>query len=68
MKALKQAMKGRGRNILQAKELIVQRLSSDVQGSAQKYKRIGAREFVSFKYSEVTDANIKDACIQIEHW
>lgn len=44
-------------------EIIVQRMSSDVSGKAQKYSRIGPREFVPFdKYSEVTLENIIDAC------
>ena len=55
-------------HILQAEELIIQRLSSDVQGSAQKYKKISARVFVSFyKYSEVTIANIKDALLNMSN-
>lgn len=49
-------------NILQAEEIVVQRLSSEVSGKAQKYSRIGARDFVPFTFSEVTLDNIKKAC------
>ena len=31
--------------------LVMQRLSAEVSGKAQKYSRIGAREFVSYEYS-----------------
>lgn len=48
--------------VLKKGEIIVQRLSSDVQGKAQKYGRIGPREFVPFPYDELTLENIKDAC------
>ena len=45
-------------------EIIVQRMSSTVSGKAQKYSRIGPREFVPFeKYDgELTLRNIMDAC------
>ena len=44
-------------------ELIVQRLSSEVSGKAQKYCRIGPREFVPFgEAEEFTVENIKRAC------
>ena len=33
-------------NVLEKKELVVQRLSSEVSGKAQKYTRVGPREFV----------------------
>ena len=49
-------------NILQTEEVVVQRLSSEVSGKAQKYSRIGARDFVPFTFSEVTLDNIKKAC------
>ncbi len=45
-------------------ELVVQRLSSSVSGKAQKYTRVGAREFVPFGYDEVTIPNIKLACTE----
>ena len=40
--------------ILHNGELVVQRLSSQVSGKAQKYSRIGAREFVPFDEEEVS--------------
>ena len=49
--------------ILQRGELTVQRLSSEVSGKAQKFSRIGAREFVPFAdYEDITLPNIKLAC------
>ena len=49
--------------ILQRGELTVQRLSSKVSGKAQKFSRIGAREFVPFAdYEDITLPNIKLAC------
>ena len=46
------------------KELVVQRLSADVSGQAQKNSRIGPREFVPFddEVNELTIVNIKTAC------
>ena len=44
--------------LLKGKELTVQRLSSDVSGKAQKYARIGPREFVPFTEDELTIENI----------
>jgi hypothetical protein len=45
-------------------DIIVQRMSSNVSGKAQKYNRIGPREFVPFeKYDgKLTLRNIMDAC------
>lgn len=44
-------------------EIVVQRMSSDVSGKAQKYCRIGPREFVPFQeYGELTLENIITAC------
>ena len=40
--------------LLKRKELTVQRLSSEVSGKAQKYARIGPREFVPFTEDELT--------------
>ena len=40
-------------------ELTVQCLSSDVSGKAQKYARIGPREFVQFTEDELTIEIIK---------
>ena len=42
--------------------LTVQRLSSDVSGKAQKFSRIGPREFVSYPHGDLTIDNIKKAC------
>ncbi|KAK6182231.1 hypothetical protein SNE40_009959 [Patella caerulea] len=43
--------------------IIVQRLSQDVSGKAQKYRRIGAREFVPFdNENEKTIETIREAC------
>jgi hypothetical protein len=43
----------------------VQRLSATVSGKAQKYSRVGAREFVPFdQFEELTVENIKEACEQ----
>ena len=42
--------------------LIIQRLSAEVSGKAQKYSRIGAREFVPYEYEELTIENIRKAC------
>ena len=48
--------------IVRNMELVVQRLSSEVSGKAQKYSRIGAREFVPFNEEEVSIRAIKAAC------
>ena len=48
--------------LLTGKELTVQRLSSNVSGKAQKYARIGPREFVPFTEDELTIENIKRCC------
>ena len=49
-------------SILKKGEIVVQRLSSDVQGKAQKYARIGPREFVPFSHENLTIKNLKEAC------
>ena len=49
-------------NILDKQELVVQRLSSEVSGKAQKYTRVGPREFVQYDEQELTIAGIKAAC------
>ena len=55
---------GGGAGIIhQRGELTVQRLSAEVSGKAQKFSRIGAREFVPFTdYEDITLENIKHAC------
>jgi hypothetical protein len=48
---------------LDSDHIIVQQLFSiKVEGKAQKYSRIGPREFVSYKNSDVTIENLKQAC------
>ena len=48
---------------LQGSELTIQRLSSDASGKAQKYSRVGPREFVPFdSQEELTIENIKRSC------
>ena len=54
---------GSGVKILEQESMTVQRLSADVSGKAQKYTRVGAREFVPFDYEEVTIPNVKLACL-----
>ena len=62
----KRAKKGAKRSREEIKiengEIVVQRLSAEVTGKAQKFSRIGPREFVSFEYNEVTIENLKRAC------
>ena len=49
--------------LLNGNELTVQRLSSEISGKAQKYARIGRREFVPFTEDELlTNKNIKHCC------
>jgi len=46
-------------------EIIIQRLSSEVSGKAQKYSRVGPREFVDFgEERDLTIPNIKEACLK----
>ena len=49
-------------DIVQKEEIVIQRLSTEVSCKAQKYSRIGPREFVPFDYEEVTLDNIENAC------
>ena len=51
-----------GKCILTREEIVVQRLSSDVSGKAQKYSCLGPREFVPYKYEEVTLETITKSC------
>ena len=41
-------------DILAREEVVIQWLSMHVSGKAQKYSRIGPREFVPYDYEEVT--------------
>ena len=43
-------------------ELVVQRLSSAVSRKAQKYTRVGPREFMAYNYNKILIENIKAAC------
>lgn len=47
---------------LDSDHIIVQLLSSKVEGKAQKYSRIGPREFVPYENSDLTVENLKQAC------
>lgn len=61
----KRASKGKekaNKCFLPTGELTIQRLSCSVSGKAQKYSRIGSREFVTFPHEELTLENIKSAC------
>ena len=49
-------------NILDAGELVIQRLSKEVTGKIQKYARMGAKQFVP--YGELTIQNTNEACIR----
>ena len=56
------AKKNEKGNILERQELVVQRLSSEVSGKAQKYTRVGPREFVPY------DWNAKDCPVCFGRW
>lgn len=58
-------MKGTAKDRKRTKksELVVQRLSAEVSGKAQKFSRVGAREFVPYNPDEeLTLEGIKSAC------
>ena len=61
-RAKKGAKRSREEIKIEKGEIVVQRLSAEVTGKAQKFSRIGPREFVSFEYNEVTIENLKRAC------
>jgi hypothetical protein len=61
-KRMKPCNKKKGDSSKKTDELVVQQLSAEVSGKAQKYLRVGPREFVPFKYEELTIDNIKKAC------
>ena len=62
-KRTKTTKKDPPKNHRRGDELTVQRLSAEVAGKAQKYTRIGPREFFPFDESEeMTIGNIKSAC------
>ena len=56
------AKKNEKGNILERQELVVQRLSSEVSGKAQKYTRVGPCEFVQYDEEELSIEGIKVAC------
>ena len=57
--------KDSGKSLKDLETIVVQRLSADVSGKAQKYSRSGAREFVPFdEFNEVSVENIKKACMK----
>ena len=59
--------KNEKRNILERQELVVQRLSAEVSGKAQKYTRVGPREFVQFDEEELSIEGIKATVAQKCH-
>ncbi len=64
-KRLKKGTKEAASSKKEFETIVVQRLSAEVTGKAQKYSRVGAREFVPFEeFGELTIQNIKDACMK----
>lgn len=54
-----------GKSAKDLETIVVQHLSVEVSGKAQKYSQVGAREFVSFKeFNELSISNIKKACMK----
>lgn len=51
-------------SILERGEITIQQLNAAVSGKAQKYERVGARQFVPFDFEEMTIDNIKKACMK----
>ena len=47
---------------LKSGALTVQRLSTFVSGKAQKYARVGPREFVPYQKEDITFNSIKESC------
>ena len=56
------AKKNEKGNILERPELVVQRLSSEVSGKAEKYTRVGPRKFVQYDEEELSIVGIKAPC------
>ena len=56
------AKKNKRDNILERQELVVQRLSSEVSGKAQKYTRVWPCGFVQYDEEELSFQGIKPAC------
>ena len=61
-KRMKTSKNKSGDTFNKTEELVVQQLSAEVAGKAQKYLRVGPRGFVPFQFEEVTIDNIKNAC------
>ena len=62
-KAKKESGHGQ-KELNKTRELTVQQLSSHVSGKAQKYSRVGPREFVPYPFDELSFNGIKAACLQ----
>jgi len=64
--AMKQKRTGKRKapshDIAQKEEIVIQRLSTEVWGKAQKYSCIVPQEFVPLAYKEATLDTIKNAC------
>ena len=57
--------KDSGTSLKDLETIVVQRLSAEVSGKAQKYSRSGAREFVPFdEFNKISIDNIKKACMK----
>ena len=56
------AKKNEKGNIPERPELVVQRLSSEVSGKAEKYTRVGPRKFVQYDEEELSIVGIKAPC------
>ena len=69
-KRMKTSKKKSGDTFNKTEEVVVQQLSAEVAGKAQKCLRVGprdSREFVPFRFEEVTIENIKKACEKHSH-
>lgn len=53
----------RGKDILIKQRLTVQQVSEHVSGVAQKYSRIGPRQFVPYENDDLTIESVKEACM-----
>ena len=66
------AKKNEKGNIPERPELVVQRLSSEVSGKAEKYTRVGPRKFVQYDEEELSIVGIKAPAsvrnISRPHW
>ena len=65
------AKKNEKGNIPERPELVVQRLSSEVSGKAEKYTRVGPRKFVQYDEEELSIVGIKAPSVRNisrPHW